>query len=178
MQYALELYFDRESEENLCRIIQEIADQNLSTKFLDWKTRPHVTLACFNDVDEKACIRMISTFAKEHKQIPASLDSVGMFNDTKTIFAAPTMNKALFDLQKELHSFMSVFDTTGWEWYCPDEWVPHCTLALTGEDDEEIFYRAAELVLRRFRKVKGLYTAIGLVKITFPVTEMFKAELS
>ena len=31
-----------------------IAEKGISTKFLEWKTRPHLTLACFSDVDEKA----------------------------------------------------------------------------------------------------------------------------
>lgn len=51
MQYAVELYFDKETENKLMDLAQRLADEKLSTKFLEWKTRPHLTLAYFNDVD-------------------------------------------------------------------------------------------------------------------------------
>lgn len=50
MQYAIELYFDKETEKKLLGLAQRVADENLSTKFLEWKTRSHLTLACLNDV--------------------------------------------------------------------------------------------------------------------------------
>ena len=55
MKYAVELYFDQETEKKLSALAQRVADERLSTGFLAWKTRPHLTLACFNDVDEPAC---------------------------------------------------------------------------------------------------------------------------
>lgn len=177
MQYAIELYYDNETESKLFDLARKVAEANLSTKYLEWKTRPHVTLACFNDVDEEKCIELLKRFAKSHKPTPANLESVAMFNDTKVIFIAPTMNHSMFELHKELHDCMEEFDKEGWHWYCPDDWVPHCAVVLAGEDDEEVFYKASDLVLRRFRKIYGQFTRVGLVKITFPVEEIFTVEL-
>ena len=53
MLYAIELYFDKETEKKMAALAERVAEENLSTKFLEWKTRPHLTLACFNDVDEQ-----------------------------------------------------------------------------------------------------------------------------
>lgn len=53
MLYAIELYFDKETEQKLFALAERVAEEKLSTKFLEWKTRPHLTLACFNDVDEQ-----------------------------------------------------------------------------------------------------------------------------
>ena len=39
------------------------------------------------DVDEQKCIERLAEFAQSHKQLPAYIGSVGMFTDTKTIFA-------------------------------------------------------------------------------------------
>ena len=88
MQYAIELYCDMEAEEKLYA--------KLSTKFMKWKTRPHPTLACFNDVDEEKCIIRLKKFAKNHIQMPTYIASVGMLTDTKTIFASPVMNNAMY----------------------------------------------------------------------------------
>lgn len=178
MQYAVELYYDAKLEKQLLDLAQKVADANLSTKFLEWKTRPHLTLACFNDVDEPTCIEQLKQFAQNHKVMPAYIGSVGMFNDTKTIFASPIMNRSMYQLQAQLHECLKGHDTTGWEWYRPDIWVPHCTLALTKDDEDSVFYKASDLILHEFKKMSGEFVAIGLTKITFPVEEIFTVELS
>lgn len=178
MQYAIELYFDAETERRLMALSQKIADEGISTKFLEWKTRPHLTLACFSDVDEEDCANRLKNFAKTHGQLPAWLGSVGMFTDSKTIFASPIMNTGMYRFQRELHECMQCFDTKGWEWYLPERWVPHCTIALTKEDGEEAFLKASRLVLKEFQKTAGKFTAIGLVKISFPVQEIVCFELA
>lgn len=177
MQYAIELFFDKKMEKKLYKLAKRVADEKLSTKFMEWKTRPHITLACFNDVDEEKCIEQLKLFAKTHKQTPAYLGSVGMFNDTKAIFTSPIMTEEMYALQRELHKYMEGFDTKGWEWYLPNRWVPHCTLAMTEEDDEEVFYKASNLILREFDYWAGKFASIGLIKITFPVEEIFTVDL-
>lgn len=117
-------------------------------------------------------------FAQTHEAIPAYLGSVGMFNDTKTIYASPVMTRQMYRLQAELYHCMKDCDTKGLQWYCPDNWVPHCTLALMDEDGENAFYKASELILREFEKMSGMFVAVGLVKITFPVKEIFTVKLS
>lgn len=120
MQYAIELYFDAETERKMMALSQKIADEGISTKFLEWKTRPHLTLACFSDVDETECAKRLRRFAETHGQLPAWLGSVGVFTDSKTIFAAPIMTSAMYCFQRELHQCMQGFDTKGWEWYLPE----------------------------------------------------------
>lgn len=177
MQYAIEMFFDKETEEKLFDLIAKVADANLSTKYLEWKTRPHVTLACFNDVDEEKCIEKLKEFAATHGPAPANLESIGVFNDTKVVFISPTMNRAMFRMHEELHECMKEFDTEGWHWYCPDDWVPHCAIVLAGEDEDEAFFKASDLVVREFEKLFGQFTRLGLVKITFPVEEICIVDL-
>ncbi len=178
MQYAIELYFDKEIEHNIYELAKKVADEKISTKFLEWKTRPHLTLACFNDVEEAECIEKLKIFASNHSAMPAYIGSLGMFNYTRTIFVSPVMNSGMFQFQRELHASLSGFDVKGWEWYCPDRWVPHCTIALTREDNDNAFFRASELLLREFRKMSGKFVSIGLVKIIFPVEEIFTIDLN
>ena len=175
MVYAIEMYFDKETEERIMSLAHKIADNNLSTKFLEWKTRPHVTLAVFNDVDEEKCIETMEEFVKGRKSIPAFLSGVGMFNDTKVVYLNPSMKRSMYQLHADLHETFKDFDSKGWEWYQPDGWVPHCTIALNSEDEDEIFYKTSEFVLREFEKIGGKYVSIGLVKITFPVEEIATA---
>jgi hypothetical protein len=43
-----------------------------------------------------------------------------------------------------------------------------------GEDADEVFYKASDLILREFRKIFGQFTRVGLVRITFPVEEILR----
>lgn len=54
--------------------------------------------------------------------------------------------------------------------------MPYCTLTLTKEDDEDIFFKASNLISREFEKISGKFVSM-LVKITFPVDEIFTVEL-
>ena len=177
MKYAIELYFDHETEQKLFEYPKLLDKENLSSKYLEWKTRPHVTLACFNDVDEEKCRHTLADFASSHAALFAYIGSLGFFTDTRTIFASPVMNSSMYDIQREIHGMMSDFDTSGHEWYLPDRWVPHCGLALMSEDDDEAFFKASDLILRRFEKIAGKFSSIGLVKISFPVEEIFTVDL-
>lgn len=177
MQYAIEMYYDDVTEKAIYDLAIKIAEKRISSKFLEWKTRPHITLACFNDVDEEKCKKLLNNFAAKHTKKPAYIGSVGMFNDSKTIFLSPIMTKEMYDLQRDLHECMNSFDTNGWEWYCPDRWMPHCTVALTKEDPERAFLDAADYVLHEFKKIQGTFQSVGLVKVSFPVEELCTVEL-
>ena len=128
-------------------------------------------------MEEEKCIKKLMEFAQSHRQLPLHIGSVGMFNDTKTIFVSPVMNSSMYQFQRELHEYLNDFDNKGWEWYCPDQWVPHCTIALTGEDDDSAFYHASDLILHELEKISGELVSIGLVKITFPVKEIYTIQL-
>jgi len=177
MKYAVELYYDKITEEKLLHLMQRVADEKISTKLWEWKTRPHITLGCFNDVDETKCTEMLEAFAGRHRVFSAHIGSLGMFTDTRTIFASPIMSRSLYEFHSELHDQMKEFDTKGWEWYLPNIWVPHCAIALTREDAEDSFYKASNLLLHEFQKMSGSFVEIGLVKITFPVEEIAVVKL-
>lgn len=177
MQYAIELFFDEKTENILKDMSQKVADSGISTQYLDWKTSPHVALACFNDVDEEKCIKLLDEFASEQASINVALASVGMFVDTKVVFLSPVMTSKMYDVQRKLHEKMSEFDTKGFEWYCPDNWVPHCTVAMLSEATNDEFYEACNLILREFTKPYGKFNRIGLVRLTHPVQEIYTVKL-
>ncbi len=177
MKYAVNLYFDKDTEEKLSSLANSIADETKSDKISGYNIRPHLTLACFNDVDEPKCIKLLKTFAESRKAMPVKIGSVGMFTDSNTVFAVPTMTAEIIRLQHELHDVMSEFDKTGWDRYCPDNWSPHCTLAYTIEEGNEVFLKASEVLLRKFHPMTGKYAGLGLVNITPQAKDIFEIEL-
>ena len=172
MIYAIEMYFDKATEEKIMSLAEKVADAGISTKYLEWKTRPHITLGAFNDIDENRCTELLKQFAAKHKPIKAHLHSVAAWSDTKVVYLNPSMTRWLYDLHDEIYELMKESDTIGLEQYMPENWAAHCTVALTSEDGEEAFYKANDLILREFAKTDGMYTSVGLVRITFPVEEL------
>lgn len=113
MIYAIEMYFDKATEEKIMDIARKVADAGISTKYLEWKTRPHITLGVFNDIDEKRCTELLERFAAKHKPIKAHLHSVASWSDTKVIYLNPGMTRWLYDLHDEVYELMQEFDTRG-----------------------------------------------------------------
>ena len=74
MQYAIELYFDPKTEEKLWELPRKIAAEHISAKYLEWKTRPHLTLACFNNVNEMQCIEQLQLGIIQCRLIFAQLE--------------------------------------------------------------------------------------------------------
>ncbi|WP_346868905.1 hypothetical protein [Clostridium sp. UBA5119] len=67
MKYAIELYFDKETEEKIIKLVKGIAREGISEKYLEWKTRPHITIAIFNDIDIEKCDKLLKEIAKDTK---------------------------------------------------------------------------------------------------------------
>ena len=42
---------------------------------------------------------------------------------------------------------------------------------------KRFFYKASDLILHEFRKMSGKFVSVGLVKISFPVEEIYTIEL-
>ena len=55
---------------------------------------------------------------------------------------------------------------------CKHETIIH--VKMTGED---VFYKASDLILHKFKKLCGRFVSVGLVKVTFPVEELFTIPL-
>ena len=71
MKYAVELYFDKDTEEKIFKLAQGIANEGISKKYLEWRTRPHITIAIFNDIDIEKCDKILKEIAKDTRTFPA-----------------------------------------------------------------------------------------------------------
>ncbi len=64
MHYVVGLYFDENTEMQIDSLTKKIADAGISTKLLEWNARPHITLGCYNDIDEEKCTEKLKKFAE------------------------------------------------------------------------------------------------------------------
>jgi 2'-5' RNA ligase len=171
MLYAVELYFNKETEEKIMRLPQGLAEKGLSTRYLEWKTRPHITLGLFNNIDLEKCDKLLKEFAKEVTSLPAHLSSIGIFNNSRCIFLSPVVTRELLQLHLNFHNIFSFCDHSGYEYYLPDSWVPHCAVMLGDSDNDNDFCESAKHVIENYGVLHGLFSEISFVEITMPVKE-------
>jgi len=60
MLYAVELYFDKETEEKIMRLLNGIAKKGISKRYLEWQTRPHAIAYFFNFIPSFGPISLVS----------------------------------------------------------------------------------------------------------------------
>lgn len=173
MKYAVELYFDKDTEEKILKLAQGIANAGISKKYLEWKTRPHITIGIFNDIDIEKCDKILKEIVKDTRTFPALLSSIGVFNNTRTVYLAPVVCDELMDLHKRVHKAFEFCDYSGLEYYTAGQWVPHCAVMLGSEDEESALIEATRYVIENYQVIENSrYERIGFVEVAMPVKEL------
>ncbi|MBZ9635168.1 2'-5' RNA ligase family protein [Clostridium sp. FP1] len=171
MLYAVELYFDKKTEEKIMRLPNGIAKKGISKRYLEWKTRPHITLGLFNNIDFENCDKLLDKLTKQISSFPTHLSSIGVFNNSKCIFLSPVVTRELFELHREFHNTFSFCDHSGYEYYLPDSWVPHCAVMLGDSDDANALCASVKYVIENYEVIHGFFCEISFVEIIMPVKE-------
>ncbi len=152
------------------KLINGLAETGISEQYLSWKHRPHVTIGLWNDVDIRRCDKILEQISFATPIISVKLASIGVFNNTGSVFLAPVMTSQLDNLHKTIHNDFSFCDKKGWEYYLPNNWVPHCSVALNGQDNTENLVKATEYAIKNFYPIyNSTFVEMGIVEIIKPV---------
>ncbi len=169
MIYAVELFFDTESEASIQSVWTAFKDKSISTYMMDMGARPHITLGIFHDVDEDRFIDELQVFTEKYYTFPLQLSSLGIFTSPKAcLFLAPVVTQELLTLHAHFHETFASYDHKGWEYYLPNQWVPHCAIdiALSTVGIEH----STSYMMDCFTPMSINVRDIGLVKVEKPVT--------
>jgi 2'-5' RNA ligase len=158
--YVIELYLAEPEAEVIRQIWQELADIGLCG-LIDNHSRPHISLAAFQEVDRAAIAAQLDRFFKEHLLRPVTFDMLGFFPVTRVLHAAPTVTPWLLELHAAFHQAVAGIVKGPSRYYLPGRWVPHCTLAfdIPPERVAEAFIRAA----RSWTGMTGHFDEVGLI---------------
>lgn len=160
--YAVIATFDERTENRVKEIWKKIEGiTGVSMKGLD----PHITLADYYDLDEKAYLRKLEQLAECTNPFSVVFSSIGAFPSTGTVFVAPVMTKELQDVHRSFHEYLKEFLDYEQSYYVPNKWVPHCTIA--SRLDKSNFLRVIEHMYDEFRVEQALLKRIKVVKVTY-----------
>jgi 2'-5' RNA ligase len=168
--YAVELFIKLDESESIQRLFKET-----NSILADIDTRPHISLAVFDEVDiPKLCI-ILHDFAARLEPLTLRFSSIGLFPGTENIvFLAPVVTELLISAHAMLHRYLADADMKCHSHYLPGTWVPHCTI--TAEEPLEKSIESIQKI--HSAQVLGEYSfeSVHLIKFR-PVVSLASFQL-
>ena len=155
----LTLYFDTITETAVQKIIEKLADIDLTTSGEN-RHRPHITLSAYDVEDVEASIETLAKFTSQIKTFPLRLHYLGIFPEKGVLFLAPMPTTQLFDTQRALQKHFR-YPVKYPDHLTADNWTPHCTLA-TGLNAQQLA-QAVKLCTEDWQAIIGKACGIGLL---------------
>jgi len=169
MNHAIELYFD----ESATRQIDIVREQLIASGVpIDAGTRPHISLALYEDLNQNELIEQVSSFAKRPCPLSITMAFLGIFPSSESvIFFVPKVTPELLAFHADFLHFMEIYHPNLSPYYDVPSWVPHCTLGIHLTPDE---LTTAVRVLKELAPlpIQSGITQIGVLAFP-PNTEVF-----
>lgn len=130
MGYSIELYFDERFESRVTELWKRLASFGVPSIMQTIGSKPHISLAVLDSVDEEGVSGLIETFASRLSPFDVGFPAYGLIpGPTHTVFLAPIVNAALIDVQKALCQQLRSFGFQPRTCYEPGHWLPHCSVS-------------------------------------------------
>jgi 2'-5' RNA ligase len=163
MGFAVELYFDPQTERVLRELRKTLADAGVRPVLDEIGDRPHISLAVFSHVEPDELIEELEGFAAETPPLKIMLSAAGSFPTAEAVlFLAPAITQELMDVHWDLHQLLKDLNFHPHAYYLPDRWVPHSTVAQNVEPN--FVPKAFDVLRQSFKPIAGQLVEIGLVR--------------
>ena len=165
MPFAVEMYFDAESEAKIRRIWKSLAESDIKSAMLEAGYRPHVSLGVCEEMDVDGLAKELSSFAKSVSAFKMTLSSIGLFHSSQNvIFLGVTPTQQLLDINNAFHRFFEKYASGQRSHYHVGSWVPLCTLAFDLSNDS--VWQAIEICTREPLPIISRVKEIGIAKVS------------
>ncbi len=136
--FAAELFFDPAGDARLRELWARIQAAGVPSRLLTWGHVPHVSLAVCDELDAAQFAEELARFAAEERPLGLSLVSVSTFATAEgVLFLGAVKSRALLELHERFWRRFAAHARRPWDYYRPEQWVPHCTLT-TGLDSAQL----------------------------------------
>jgi 2'-5' RNA ligase len=162
MGFAVEMFFDEKSEENLFQLQHALKSHGLPSLMLEEGGRPHLSLGVYAELDTERADVLLKEFCARERRFKVFLGFLGTFiSKENVIFTAPVMNDSLRTMHLRFHQAFKEFAKAAWPHYLPGNWQPHCTLAIDLADED--FVSVFSAIKEDFQPREATVASIGLV---------------
>lgn len=162
MYYAIELYFDEQSDLAIRQVWERLKLAALSDSMISSGSRPHVSVAVSDGVNLDLLRSGLTSFAT--LRFPKiEMDRLGVFagQESSVIYAAVKPRDELLALHRLFYDRFEGALIRAREYYYPGRWVPHCTI---GFDISNSRMKETMQTLDNFMPVSATIVEVGVVR--------------
>lgn len=160
MAFALELELDAEAGRVVRGLWHALSEIGV-TWMAESGATPHVSLAIWETIDRPRFEAELAHFAAETGPVAVTFDGVGTFPGG-AVFLRLAPNTTLAEMQRQVHARFAALGRSPWQYYLPETWVPHCTLAM--EFPRERAPDALAIAKRVSLPIAGRLESVGIVE--------------
>lgn len=130
MDYAVTLEFDKETENRIQELIDEVAKVTGCDYMKQSKIPPHVTVSALVSDHEEALLSEMKNIAESMNKDLVWFANIGVFNPL-VIYLGPVMNDFLQNTCRTVNEKLLKYAAVGNRGhYLPNQWVPHAAIAV------------------------------------------------
>ncbi len=130
IDYAVTLEFDKETEDKLQEMIDEVAKATGCDYMKQAKIPPHVTVSALVSDNEAALLSEMEDIVASMNKGYIWFANIGVFNPF-VIYLGPVMNKFLQNTCRTVNEGLLKYAEVGNRGrYLPNRWVPHAAIAV------------------------------------------------
>jgi 2'-5' RNA ligase len=176
MPFTVQLDLDAEAEASLGAVAEAPAGIPGLATVRQLGDVHHISLAIYDDPPLEQFVPALAAFAETLAPFEVRLASIGIFADTtNVVFLGVVVTDALLALHRQTHAALGAFRESCWDYYAPDAWVPHVSVALDATDAAA--QAAAAALLARWTPMTVGIGGVRLVRFR-PVSTICKVSLT
>ena len=131
MTFAIHLTFDKSSSNFIKGIFNNLKESKLAPYMFESGNEQHIGLALFDQYDQSLIDQILPEFANSINQFNLNFQGIGIFPGTApVVFLSPLFSKKLRKIHKEMHNRIKNIIKENLDYYKPNKWIPHCTIAI------------------------------------------------
>jgi 2'-5' RNA ligase len=168
--YAAVMFLGSDGDRAVRNIWDMLADEGITSFMPDSGIRPHVTLAVYDKPDVPEFDSRLEEFASEIEPFDISMPGVGVFpGDLDAVFLAIVLTRRLLEIHARYHRVFEDLIPFETAHYLPENWVPHCTLAM--DLPKESVPDAMRTCRRMPLPIRSRLVSVGIVEC-YPVVHL------
>lgn len=170
MNYAVLLYFDRETELTIFNLHDAVFKNEDGSTLDKPRLRPHISLAGFSNIDQDRLVSLVQDYANDIEPFDVRLSAIGTFpTEDNVLYLSPVPTIQLLTCHEEFHQRLTRSKLESFPYYVPARWIPHCTVEMDISDEQ--FSEAMENCKKVFTPITGKIQEIGVVEY-LPVRQL------
>lgn len=163
MGYAVELYFDSQTEQAVRALRQRLREAEILPTLHGIDDRPHVSLAVLPDGDAEQLVSALKEHAAATAVFDVQFSALGTFpTDENVLFLSPVRTAQLSECHRGFHARLAQRGLAASLHYLPENWIPHCTVEMNLPGEQ--LARGIEICKEHFKPFRGQFLEAGAIE--------------